>query len=986
MHQTQGGVGKCQVCGFDVVADGRCAQCGAPADGTVALELNETIDGPIAAAPAGQSGLLPGRVFGQRYHIIQKLGAGGAGTVYQAFDRTLGIPVALKVLRQSDEPRGAPDTERRLRQELLLARKITHKNVVRIHDIGEADGISYITMPYVKGDDLATLLTRTGPLPIPRALAFARQIVAGLSAAHEVGIVHRDLKPANILIDDEDHATIVDFGIAHSMRGTTGTRTAEGYIKGTLAYMAPEQASGAQVDERTDVYSFGLVLYEMLAGLRAEPEGGSIQDLLDRTRRPPAAVRSLNDKVPEALESIVSRCLHPDQGRRFPGMTPLGAELERLDDQGRSRHRPAATLNRRHVIGGVVAAVVVLAAVIAGWRMRGSGPAAPTPPVEQSSLLVANFMNTTGDSVFDGTVEEALTIGLESASFLNAFNRREAARLAAVVKPGATLDEEAARLIALREGIDLVIAGAVAAEGGGYRLQVRAVQPESGNVVANAERPAASKQGVLDAIGELAREVQRALGGSAGAGQDGTSGGEAAETFTAATLEAAHAYTEAQRLAESAQDNEAIALYEKAIAQDPNFGRAYSGLGVSYHRLGRIDESRAAWKKALSLTDRMTERERYRTLGNYYALIAGNYEQAIENNRALVQRYPGDSMGFNNLAVTYFNTLDFRQAFEAGRHAIELNPRRVRFRSNEALYAMYATDFDGAARAAKQAIELDATYFKAYLPIAIAALDAGDHRAVRDAFDRMARTGRGGASLAAAGLADFALYRDVPAEAIDVLVPAIAEDERNKSTLGATSKLLALGDAHLAAGRRTEAAAAATKALSLSRRDIDLVGAARVLIASGRRPQAASLALELNERLPTHSRAYGRLVDGWLAMDAGNVREAVAAFVEARKLADFWLTRFSLGVAYVQGNAHAEALSELETGQRRRGEVMAVFLDDVPTARYLPPVAYWLARAQEGLGQRSAAAASYRRFLDLRAESSTDPLAADARRRLETLK
>ena len=948
-----------------------------------ASELNETIGGPLPT-PSGEHALVAGRVFGDRYHIIQKLGAGGAGAVYQAFDRTLGIPVALKVLRQSDEPRGASETERRLRQELLLARQITHKNVVRIHDIGEADGISYITMPYVKGGDLATLLTRAGPLPIPRALSFARQIVAGLFAAHDVGIVHRDLKPANILIDENDHATIVDFGIAHSMRATTGTRTAEGFIKGTLAYMAPEQASGGKVDERTDVYSFGLVLYEMLAGLRPEAEGGSIQDLLERTRRPPAAVRSLNDKVPEPLEAIVSRCLAPDPSHRFPGMTELAAELDRLDDQGRARHAPVSNRsNRRHALAGAIAALVVLGAAIAVWQTRGTAPAAPTPVIAQSSLLVANFTNATGDSVFDGTVEEALTIGLESVSFLNAFNRREAARLTAVVKPGAALDEEAARLVALREGIDLVIAGAVTAEGSGYRLQVRAVKPDSGDVEASAERSAGSKQGVLDAIGELAGEVQRALGGSAATVG---SRGESPETFTAATLEAAHAYTQAQLHAESAEDNEAVALYEQAIAQDPNFGRAYSGLGVSYHRLGRIEESQAAWKKALSLTDRMTERERYRTLGNYYSLIARNYEQAIENNRTLVERFPGDSMGFNNLAVAYFNTLDFKQAFEAGRRAIELNPRRVRFRTNEALYAMYATDFAGAAGAATQAIEIDATYFKAYLPVAAAALDGGDDRAVREAFDRMARAGRGGASLAAAGLADHALYRDAPAEAVAILGAAIADDEKNKSTLGAASKLLALGDAHLAAGRRAEAAAAATKALTLSRRDIDLVGAARVLIASGRRQQAATLAAELNERLPTHSRAYGRLVDGWLAMDAGNNRGAVAAFVESRKLADFWLTRFSLGVAYVQASAHAEALSELETCQRRRGEAMAVFLDDVPTTRYLPPLSYWLARAQEGLGQRSTAATNYQRFLERRAASSTEPLAADARQRLQTLK
>jgi tetratricopeptide (TPR) repeat protein len=246
----------------------------------------------------------------------------------------------------------------------------------------------------------------------------------------------------------------------------------------------------------------------------------------------------------------------------------------------------------------------------------------------------------------------------------------------------------------------------------------------------------------------------------------------------------------------------------------------------------------------------------------------------------------------------------------------------------------------------------------------------------------MAKSGRGGASLAATGLADSDIYNDRIADAIARLQPAIAADEEGKNAIGATNKYLALADAHVAAGNAANAVAAVDKALAVSRRDIDLVAAARLLILADRQPQAAKLAAELNARLPTQSRAYGRLVDGWLAADAGRTAEAVGAFLESRKHADFWLARFSLGVAYVSAGAFAEALSELDTAQRRRGEAMAVFLDDVPTARYLSSLPYWLGRAQEGLGQQTSAGASYRRFLALRSTASADPLAADARKRV----
>ena len=238
------------------------------------------------------------------------------GAVYQAWDQVLDVAVAVKVIRpETMEDRDAAlELERRFKRELLLARQVTHKNVVRIHDLGEIDGIKYITMPYIEGSDLATILKREGRLPLARALTIARQIVAGLASAHEAGIVHRDLKPANIMVGKEDHALIMDFGIARlaTAGATAFGATMAGAVIGTMEYMAPEQARGESVDHRADIYAFGLILYDMLVGRRHAGAQSAITDLMSRMQQAPASPQSLDPNIPEAVDRIVVRCLQPD--------------------------------------------------------------------------------------------------------------------------------------------------------------------------------------------------------------------------------------------------------------------------------------------------------------------------------------------------------------------------------------------------------------------------------------------------------------------------------------------------------------------------------------------------------------------------------------------------------------------------------------------------------------------------------------------------
>jgi eukaryotic-like serine/threonine-protein kinase len=301
----------CPRCGAAVDSSGRCPRChtsavaptgvgvaeGARVPTAGGLETGDdalTQDTPASSGwPSNTTNLRPGQRFGARYTIIRTLGSGGMGDVYQAWDESLGIPVALKTIKSDPNapPAIARELEERFKRELRLARQVSHPNVVRIHDLGELGTAKYLTMAYVQGEDLASVVRREGRLAVTRALSIAKQIAAGLAAAHEAGVVHRDLKPANVLIDTEGRALLTDFGIARAADGGT-VHTLPGAVVGTLAHMAPEQARGDVADQRSDVYAFGLILYELLAGGRPRTGGsGALADLMARVQEGPTELR-----------------------------------------------------------------------------------------------------------------------------------------------------------------------------------------------------------------------------------------------------------------------------------------------------------------------------------------------------------------------------------------------------------------------------------------------------------------------------------------------------------------------------------------------------------------------------------------------------------------------------------------------------------------------------------------------------------------------
>jgi tetratricopeptide (TPR) repeat protein len=952
--------------------------------------------------PAGDGPFQPGQQVGPRYTIIRLLGAGGMGAVYQAFDHELGVAVAIKVIRPAagGSAATARELEQRFKRELVLARQVTHKHVVRIHDLGEIGGIKYLPMPFVEGETLFDVLERDGALPVPRALKIAKQVAQGLGAAHEKGVVHRDLKPENIMIESPSaalsatggeggDALIMDFGIARSVEHG-GTQTAVGAVIGTLEYMAPEQAHGQKVDQRTDQYAFGLILYDMLTGRRRlTTTENKMSELLGRLQQLPPSPRSIKAEIPEALDQLVMRCLQASPDARFQTTADLVRALETLTPDGhlRASEAPASAAVAAPVVAGprwplwqlAVAALVLVALAGGGGWLLSRRAAPPAGPAEREpvSLLVADFENKTGDPVFDGVVEQALGLGVEGASFVTTLSRANALRAAASGKLGDRLDEKTARLVALREGVSLVLAGSVEPRDSAYRIVVRVVRPDAeGAPLHEVEAEAGGKAAILETVGSLAGKVRTALGDTAVAG----AGPGANETFTAASLEAARAYAKAQEMQAAGKREDAIGFYKEAIRLDPDMGRAYSGIAAQFANLGRTADAEAYYKEALARIDRMTEREKYRTRGAYY-LMNRKAQEAIKEFTDLLKAFPADDAAPGNLALAWFYARNMEQALEQGRKAAATS-RNIGPRANLALYAMYAGQFDSAITASDDVLKLNPAYAKAFVARALAELALGRPADAVKTYEKLKGISAVGASFAASGLADVALYEGRTKDALALLTAGLVADALEKNTTGAALKHVALADAYLARGDSAAAAREATAAVAASPPDGVMLTAGLALARAGRSADALKVADTLSNELEPDPQAYGRLVRAEVALAQNQARAALDHAREGQKLADTWIGRVALARTYIALEQFTEATSELDAAVKRQGEATAVGLDDWPTFRYYPQVYYYRGLAQGGL-KSPGASESFAAFVKIKeAGDEASGALADARKRL----
>ena len=995
----------CPRCGSDnVSASGRCGVCGALVTSTLtvpgaeastsAIPPSEAPTGftplPTAGTPAtaraattmAAGPLSAGQSFGPRYHIIRVLGAGGMGVVYQAWDAELGVAVALKVIRPEVllDPGSAGEVERRFKRELVLARQVTHKHVVRIHDLGELDGIKYLTMPFVEGENLADVLKREGKVPVPRALSIARQVVSGLAAAHEVGVVHRDLKPENIMIASDGGALIMDFGISRSVSGTA-TATALGAVMGTLEYMAPEQAEGQAVDHRADIYSFGLLVYDMLSGRqRLARRDNPMSELMSRMRHAPPSLRTLDASVPEPVERVIARCLQSSPDARYATTADLVADLEALTPDGH-RLTPAHPVTASRTTVLALAAVLALVFAAGGWWVwRGRGPAPPAAPQEPISVLIANFQNRANEPLFDGLVEQALSVGIEGASFVSAYPRRDALRLVSQISPGASLDEEAAQLVARREGIKRIVSGVIAADGPRYNLAVKILDPAEGKALLTWDTDASGKGDVLNAVGRLAAKVRSELGDATAS----TSQVKETETFTAASLEAAHAYVQAQEQQWAGNYEGALLGYQKALQLDPQLGRAYAGMGAVSSSLAKTDEAIGYYKQALGLIDRMTDREKYRTRSGYYLLIRDS-NKANEQLEALVKQFPADSTGLSNLAVASFLNRDMRRALELGQKASAIYPSHVLRRNNVALFALYSGEFELAEKQAAGVLEMNKDFAKAYLATALAQLGTGRPREADATWQRLQSVSATGRDFATHGRADLAIYEGRLTDASQLLQAEIAAAPQGRSTSTTARFIVTLAEVRQVQGRDAEALKLADQALATSPDQNIALLAGRVFIRAGRPAGGLEIAADLDRKLDQEAHLYARLLAAEADLQRGDTRSAVGNFLAAQKISDSWIGRYGLGRAYLEAGSYADAQTEFDVCLRRKGEATTLLLDDIPTYRFMALTRYYMARAQEGQGSPVAVAAaqeSYKAFLAMKEHGDEQGLVADARRRV----
>ena len=785
------------------------------------IAAGEVSAAPGAGAPPGSAGPLEiGQMFGDRYRITRLLGVGGMGAVYEAYDETVGTRVALKVVRlQGPESHELTlQLDRRFKRELLLARQVTHKNVVRIHDLGEIDGIKYITMSYIEGNSLDQVLDRRGRLPVNEALPIIRGVISGLVEAHQAGVVHRDLKPANIMLEAGTNTPLImDFGIARSAHAPDGEEIARevgrvsshgdpsphhgatraGDVVGTLQYMPPEQFYGRKVDQRTDIYALGLMLYDMLVGRhhRGQHAESAFAELRHRLDAPPANVRSVDSSIPESVERIITRCVQPNPDDRYSTSAELAAELAGLDDEGQPL--PVERRITRRVV--VAAAAVVAAAIIGTWWVSSHR----VPPAKHApmSVLIADLANDTGDPSFEGAVEQGLTIALEGAPFISAYPRPSALKVAKRIDAAAShLDETTARLVSRREGVSAIITSRITSQGTGYVLDVSAldpgVDPGQGKPLASATAVARDRDAVLAAVAEAASKIRQDLGDTTPAADRLA----ASETFTAASLDAMRAYARGQDLAAQGKFQEALSAYGEAVKDDPKFGRAYAGMGVVHGNLRQTDEAEADFQHALKNLDRMSERERYRTLGGYYLLVSHNYEKAIENYAKLVELYPADRAGYTNLSFAYLNARDFKKAMEVGRQAVSIEPSSVIKRMNYAMYAMYAGDFPTAIKESRTVLEQNPSFGYALLTLGRAAAASGDLDAARAAFSQLSGSEGLGASLGSLATADLEMYLGKPHRAIEILDPAIAAAHAAGNDFDEAAKRIAVAEARMVLG------------------------------------------------------------------------------------------------------------------------------------------------------------------------------------------